>query len=427
VRKLANSLIFEVHDSIRDLPGSTSARKLLVSRGLEYLDSLNQQAKGDTSLEEELATAYEKVGDVLGYPYAANLGDAPGALQSYRKALTIRESLATAKPSESRLLSLTSDYMRMANVLESTGDLNGALAEMRKALPITQRLAVANHSATVADQLGGSYYFTAMIMGQLGDRAGELENYQRAASTHEAGLRVDSSNMKLRSHLAGDYAGMALSLKKKGELAQAIPLQVKTVEILREVSQANPNVAPLREYLGEAVNRLAGFRKDEGDATGALDEYRRAHQIFRDLVAADPKNSLAKANVGFAAVGIANSLVASGKPESAMPHLREAVAVFQEMSPDSGNRYVRTGLASSYSGLGGAYSALAAKRTLSTSERQKNWREARSSYEKSLGVWNEKVKRAEMENDEREDQDIAKANIAKCDAVLQGAAQRAAK
>ncbi len=427
VRKLANSLIFEVHDSIRDLPGSTEARKLLVSRGLQYLDSLNQQAKGDASLQEELATAYEKVGDVLGYPYAANLGDPSGALQSYRKAMTIRESLAAAKPSESRLLTVTSDYIRMANLLESTGDLSGALAEMRKALPITQRMAAANKSATVADQLGGSYYFTGMILGQMGDRAGELRTYQQAASTHEAGLRVDPSNMKLRTHLAGDYAGMALSLKKKGDLAQAIPLQVKAVQILEAVTQANPSVAPLREYLGEAVNRLAGFRKDQGDVAGALEMYRRAHQIFQDLAAADPKNSLAKANVGFAQIGIADALVVSGKPASALPTWHEAIANFQQMSPETGNRYVRTGLANSYSGLGGAYLAWAGDQNLSASERQKNWREARSWYEKSLDVWNEKTKRAELENDEREEAQIATANIAKCDLALRGANQRAAK
>lgn len=45
-------------------------------------------------MQKEFATAYERVGDVLGYPYGANLGDSPGALQSYRKALAIRESLA---------------------------------------------------------------------------------------------------------------------------------------------------------------------------------------------------------------------------------------------------------------------------------------------------------------------------------------------
>ena len=427
VRKLANSLIFEVHDSIRDLPGSTAARKLLVSRGLQYLDSLNQQAKGDTSLQEELASAYEKVGDVLGYPYAANLGDAPGALQSYRKALTIRETLAAAKPTEPRLLTVTSDYMRMANLLESTGNLSGALAEMRKALPITQRMWAANNSPTVADQLGGSYYFTAMILGQMGDRAGELENYKQAASTHEVGLQLDRSNMKLRSHLAGDYAGMALSLQKKNDLEQAIALQVKAVQILEEVAQANPNVTPVREYLGEAVNRLAGFRKDQGDAAGALEMYRRAHQIFQDLVTMDPKNSLAKANVGFAAIGIGNALVMSGQPDAALPTLREAIANFQQMSPQTGNRYVRTGLANSYTGLGGAYLAWAGDQNLSSGERQEKWREARSWYERSLGVWNEKAKRAELENDEREEAQIATANIAKCNLALRGTSQRATK
>ncbi|HEY1265060.1 MAG TPA: protein kinase, partial [Terriglobales bacterium] len=416
VRKLANSLIFEVHDSIRDLPGSTEARKLLVSRGLQYLDSLNSEAKGDQSLQEELATAYEKVGDVLGYPYGANLGDTAGALQSYRKAMAIRESLAAREPSEPRLLALTSDFIRMANVLESSGDLPEALAEMRKALPITQRMAASNTSATVADQLGGTYYFTAMILGRTGDHDGELQLYQEAAATHEAGLRVDASNLKLKTHLAGDYAGMALALQKKGDLGHAIPLQMKAVEILEEVSRANPNVAPLREYLGEAVLRLAGFKRDQGDGAGALETHRRAHQIFQELVAADPKDSLARANIGFAAVGMGNSLLMSGQPDDAVPVLEAAVASFQAMSPESaGNRYVRTGLASSYAALGGAYLTWAGDLNLSSAERRKKWREARGWYEKSLGVWNDKVKRGELENDEREDVEMVNASLAKCD------------
>ena len=66
VRELANSLMFDVHDSIQDLPGSTPARKLLVARALRYLDRLAHDAKSDTSLQRELATAYEKVGTVQG-------------------------------------------------------------------------------------------------------------------------------------------------------------------------------------------------------------------------------------------------------------------------------------------------------------------------------------------------------------------------
>ena len=45
VRELANSLLFDIHDSIRDLPGSTAARKFLVDRALKYLDSLSQESR----------------------------------------------------------------------------------------------------------------------------------------------------------------------------------------------------------------------------------------------------------------------------------------------------------------------------------------------------------------------------------------------
>lgn len=96
VRALANSLMFDVHDSIQDLPGSTPARKLLVERALRYLDSLSRDASSDISLQKELATAYEKVGTVQGNPFGANLGDIAGALSSYEKSLAIRQRLAVS-------------------------------------------------------------------------------------------------------------------------------------------------------------------------------------------------------------------------------------------------------------------------------------------------------------------------------------------
>jgi serine/threonine protein kinase len=100
VRQLANSLMFEVHDAIEDLPGSTAARELLVKRALEYLDSLSREASGDKSLQRELATSYQKVGEVQGRPTTANLGNTEGAMESYKKALAIREALVAADRAE---------------------------------------------------------------------------------------------------------------------------------------------------------------------------------------------------------------------------------------------------------------------------------------------------------------------------------------
>jgi hypothetical protein len=92
-------LLFELHDAIQKLPGATAARELLVKRALQYLDSLSRESAGDPTLRLELAAAYEKVGDVQGGYLAANLGDR-GAIDSYRKALAIRESLAAVNPGD---------------------------------------------------------------------------------------------------------------------------------------------------------------------------------------------------------------------------------------------------------------------------------------------------------------------------------------
>ena len=97
MRTLADSLVFDVNDAIKDLPGSTSARELVVSKALTYLDGLAQEARGDLSLQRELVAAYERVGEVQGSFDDSNLGNAAGALASYKKAAAIREVIAAGE------------------------------------------------------------------------------------------------------------------------------------------------------------------------------------------------------------------------------------------------------------------------------------------------------------------------------------------
>ena len=102
LRRLANSMLFEFEDSIEHLPGSAPARRLVVARGLEYLDGLARDAGRDPSLQRELARAYVRVGDVQGGPDGSGLGDSAGALASYRKGLALRETLAAAAPADAQ-------------------------------------------------------------------------------------------------------------------------------------------------------------------------------------------------------------------------------------------------------------------------------------------------------------------------------------
>ena len=166
VRQLAHTFIFDIHDEVEKLPGSTTARKLLVTNALSYLDSLASEAEGDSSLQRELATSYEKMADVLGRPNTANLGDLPGALTAYRKAQAARARLLAADAGNAGLrrdLSTTSS--KMARVMHLAGDLPAGLEEARKASRIEEALVASDPAPPAALRLAASYTVEGYLLG----------------------------------------------------------------------------------------------------------------------------------------------------------------------------------------------------------------------------------------------------------------------
>jgi hypothetical protein len=199
-------------------------------------------------------------------------------------------------------------------------------------------------------------------------------------------------------------------------------MQSRGVEILREISDAHPNNATSREFLAEAINRLAGFYEDHGAPAIALDYFRQSHALFESLVSADPQNSLAKVNFGFSENGIGRSLLDSGKSESANKAFHKAAKTFEGLaSATSKNRYVRTGLADSYFGLGKTYEAWASQPKRSPVKKRESWLEARSWFQKSSAVWADKERLGEIEISEREDVAKVAQGLAQCEAKLERA------
>src|SRR5512141_3108461 len=61
VRQFSRSVLFELNDAIRNLPGSTPARELLIRRATELLDNLARNAGEDTGLKLELVEGYQRL------------------------------------------------------------------------------------------------------------------------------------------------------------------------------------------------------------------------------------------------------------------------------------------------------------------------------------------------------------------------------
>lgn len=417
VRKLANSLIFEVHDSIRNLPGATQARKLVVSRALEYLDSLSREASGDPSLQRELATAYDSVGDVLGSSANPNLGDFQGAAASYAKALTIWEALAAANPTDVNVqLGLGSEYFRITQVLEDIGDFAEARATMERAQPLVQRMMTEQNDPKLQFQLAGLYYYTAGALEKTGDFSGALQNYRQAAAILEPIAADPKSNVFVRAYLPANYDGVARMLAETGHIDEGIATAANAVRSLKTLSEANPTNVTLREYAAEGYSVLGDVLRKKGDFEAALASYRREHAILNELRSADANNQQAILNLGLTEASIGEILMRQGKISEGLHSVHQAIAIFRA-APGSKNLWINSGLSEGYADMGAGYETLA-EQSVSRGEKLKYWREARSWYERAMDVWTDNPKSGSLDAFGHNQAAHISQEIAKCDAHL---------
>ena len=415
VRALANSLMFEIHDSIKDLPGATRARSLVVTRALEYLDQLSQESGGDAALQRELAAAYDRVGDVLGYEGQANLGDFSGAIKSYNKALAIREASAAANPGDVQIQTdLFNNYFRLSFALQSAGDYAGALNDVNKALPIAQRLASASDDPRYQDWLAGVHWQTANILSRSAEYSKALDEYRAAAAIREALMRRPGAN-KLSLHLPSDYTGIGQMLWRTGDVESALQISKKALQMVEDQSKANPNDATLREYLGEIYSFLQPILLQHGNVDESLECGRKAHQIFESLVVRDRTNQLAMSNLGFTDIEIGETLIRKGKISDALPYIRHAMELFESRKQKT--RYDVAGQAQSYSTLGLAHEALA-DRESSPLKKGAHLREARTWLRKSAQTWLEDPNHGSPDPTGGHEGDRVREELAKCESGL---------
>ncbi len=383
VRSLANSLMFEIHDSIRDLPGATKARELVVRRALEYLDSLSRES-GDPALQRELAAAYDRIGDVQGFTGAANLEDFSGALESYAKAVAIRESLAAAHPEDPTLRSeLLQEYFKIAIGLQNTGDFEGELRTLQKVRPLVGSLSSDNNDRQF--RTARMYYYTARALERTGDFPAALTNYEQAASTLEP--VAEAGDSKARSYVAEHYNGIAKMLARMGRSDEAVASAARARSMLEKLLAADPKNATFLGYLGENYDATTDVLATKGDLDGALQFARQTRTVNKQLVSADPGNQMARANIGWSDLSVAEVLLRKNKPAEAIREAQDALANFKESGQSKGY-WTSVELGQSYLDLGKAYAALA-ERARSPREKARLWREAKSSDEEALRIRSE--------------------------------------
>lgn len=389
VRQLANSLLFEIHDSIKDLPGSTPTRKLLVTRALQYLDSLSQEAKGDPSLQRELAAAYQRIGDVQGQPRQANLGDPQGAAASYRKALAIRESLAKSDPGNLDIRrDLVPSYGKLSDLLRTMGDLNGAIDYSRKQFETAQHVYQSDPGNIANRVLFGTYcmdhgYKQATIGGE---RAAGLENMRQGALVLEKVVADQPQNMYARRILGLSYSRTAELLRAKpSERSQALSFDKKSLAVNLALVSADPNNADYRRLVAYNQFDLAALLADMNDLKGALIKDREALVSFQTLAANDPASTQFQQDIAEVHGHMGELLARALDFSHAIPELKTSLAALDKV-PIARNPHLEVGQIelSDQFWLGKAHTGLAFSKQFAVHKKQEHCSEAVTWFRKCL-------------------------------------------
>ncbi len=377
VRALANSFVFEFHDAIATLPGSTPARKLVVKTALAYLESLSAEAAGDLTLQRELAEAYLRIGHVQGNVFWPNLGDAAGALASYRKALAIEQTILAQRRDDSRTLRSQADtYRALSQVLWGTGDWTGALDTGRRAVVIREQLAAAAPADDeIRAELADSYVGIGDVLRKTGDFAGALHMYRRGRVLLPA-RGTDAANHQMRRTLVTTDYKIAGSQQMLGELTSAIQVFRTALEGSEELAALEPSSAHAKRNVALISSQLGDVLLDTGDVRGAVDAQTRSTALLEELSAADPTNVQARGDLALGWTRLGEALARSGRTIEALARHQDAIAAFDTV--------LRAEPSAAESRLA---SLIPHYRTGELLEARGDDEGALRSYQRALGVW----------------------------------------
>jgi eukaryotic-like serine/threonine-protein kinase len=354
VRALANAFVFEFHDAIADLPGSTPARALVARRATEYLDSLAGEASGDPGLQRELAAAYSRLAAVQGGAIGASLGDTQGALGSYGKALAIREALV-AGPS-----ALAGDVVALSELEADlgawhakVGNLEVAESAYARALAQMKRAREKDPQMDLRVRMADVYRRQAWVQGRQNRPAEAMASLQEAVALGEAHGRDHPQDARARAGLAGAYGQLSLALERAGDGRRSLEFSRRGTEALEGLVAAEPhNTRYTRELIPALVDQ-GRLLREQGTLPDSIRVQSQALSLAETQLARDPRDAYAQVSLALTRHSLGFTLVMADQVDAGLAQVRAAARELERaVAADPGNGFAESKLADAYFDLG---------------------------------------------------------------------------
>jgi tetratricopeptide (TPR) repeat protein len=222
---------------IHGLPGGAEAAERVLRRTIEDLEALDKQSGGAPKTQIALAEAHAKLGDILGNPQFANLGDPDGSKQAYARVIAILDAL----PDDPKL-TRRSDFLR-ARMLRKRVELRG----------------------------------------RNPDAVDVIADLDRVRALLAPLVEADPDEVTVRAELAVTLKNQSWELMRRDRLDVAAERAEAAVREFEVVCRLKPEETRYTQFLGSALVQLARVhaRLDQGEQAAAA--YERAITLVEPL------------------------------------------------------------------------------------------------------------------------------------------------
>lgn len=334
LRKLSNSMIFEIHDSIQNLPGSTPARKLLLDKALEYLDSLAKDSGGDTDLQRDLARGYQRLAVVQGNATESNLGDVDAYEASNRKATALFEAVAKANPNDvtdQLNVAMMHRILSFSSVIEPSGK-----QDLDQAMAITERLMKTDGAnPRIKAERSIEYQNLGIIQNAEGDRAHALESLKTYQTMRVELYNLDPNHHGIRRSVAMSTVQVGDQLGVLGSFREALEKLHSGIQTYEEDAKADPNPDIKRE-LAVSRMKISYVQLMQGDMPAGRTSLRQAADTVELLAKDDPQNDMLQSDLAGLDYQEGRMLVLDHKYAEAISKLRGAMPKVEKAAESIG-------------------------------------------------------------------------------------------
>lgn len=334
VRELANVILFDLHDEIAAVSGSTRARVKLVETAQKYLTALNESENAPRSLRLETAIGFHRLGDVTGNPINANLGRRAEADEILLKAHTMLVGLVEEDPDDpAARRALASAALSLAFFNFIALDDNQAAADRSVEAASHYQALIDSGDATLDDQLDQveaiSEEGVALVWMAQGEKS--MERFKAASDLMTALVAQHPANADVKrraARLAIEYGdSMARYFDQTEQINYEAPLAhiERGLEAYREISSEGGGDNSLERATIIALFKVSLIYGDNRQ-TEAVAALREAEEIADRLIQIDPNDFEMKRRRLSIIQQMAQSLAYLGRLDEAMAKSQEDIA-----------------------------------------------------------------------------------------------------